>query len=126
MGHVRLHNDIDAVDLRARVTHAFVDAAVASSAALHAILVTLYRRTPEALAHAQRVGLLAAQVADELGLDDRTIGDIDRAGWLHDLGKMVLPDRRPVGAERSDETDALQWSEQVIVASDIIARVPFL
>lgn len=126
MRHVRFHADIDAVDRRTRVTHAFVDGAVASSATLHSILVALYRRMPEALAHAQRVGLLAAQMAEELGLDERTVDDVERAGWLHDLGKMVMPDHRPEGAERSDETDALQWSEQVIVATDIIRKAPFL
>jgi putative two-component system response regulator len=42
--------------------------------------------------HTQRVGLLAAKLARELGMSDRDIGLIGRAAPLHDIGKIAIPD----------------------------------
>ena len=42
--------------------------------------------------HTQRVGLLAARLARELGMSDRDIGLIGRAAPLHDIGKIAIPD----------------------------------
>ena len=42
--------------------------------------------------HTQRVGLLAAKLARELGLSDRDVALIGRAAPLHDIGKIAIPD----------------------------------
>jgi len=42
--------------------------------------------------HTQRVGLLAARLARELGLPDRDVSLIGHAAPLHDIGKIAIPD----------------------------------
>jgi putative nucleotidyltransferase with HDIG domain len=42
--------------------------------------------------HTERVAELAAQLARQLGLPDRTVWLIRRAAPLHDLGKIAIPD----------------------------------
>jgi hypothetical protein len=45
--------------------------------------------TPE---HAERVGVLVARLAREMGLPDRVVRVLRRAAPLHDLGKIAIPD----------------------------------
>jgi len=108
-----------------RLTAAFVEAGVASSGTLMALLSTIYRRSPEALGHVQRVALLATRVGEELGLAERALDDLERAAWVHDLGKLVVPDRVQGAVEVSAEDVAL-WSEQVQAAAAIAGAAPFL
>ncbi len=115
----------ECAERRARIALAFDESAVASSAALHALLVTIYRRRPDALGHAHRVAEMALRIAHELALDDDDLGHLERAAWLHDLGKFVLPDPESASPP-SMEIDALRWSEQVLVATEIVRRTPFL
>jgi putative two-component system response regulator len=42
--------------------------------------------------HSERVGILAAQLAQELGLADEEVATIKMAGQLHDIGKIGVPD----------------------------------
>ena len=78
---------------QARLTAAFVDRAVGSSGMLHAVLTTICRSAPEPLAHAQRVAFVARRIGADLGLRERDLDDVERAAWVHDLGKLVVPDR---------------------------------
>jgi response regulator RpfG family c-di-GMP phosphodiesterase len=109
-----------------RLTAAFVDSAVASSGMLYTVLTTIYRSAPEPLAHAQRVGFVARRIGEDLGLPERDLDDIERAAWVHDLGKLVVPDQalripKSVGPE-----DVLHWGRQVSVGAEIVGSVPFL
>jgi putative two-component system response regulator len=97
---------------------------IGSSGALRALLATLYQRTPEALAHADSVAMMSCRIGKELGLEERDLADLERAAWLHDLGGHVLPD--DTDGARRDDGDVLHWSEQIVVATDIMRRVPFL
>src|SRR6185436_12832364 len=78
---------------QARLTAAFVESAVGSSGMLHAVLTTIYRTAPEPLAHAQRVAFVARRIGEDLGLPERGLDDLERAAWVHDLGKLVVPDQ---------------------------------
>lgn len=42
--------------------------------------------------HTERVGLMAMQLAREIGLSDRTVALIRRAAPLHDIGKIAVPE----------------------------------
>jgi HD-GYP domain-containing protein (c-di-GMP phosphodiesterase class II) len=104
---------------------AFDESCVASTAALRSLLVTLYREVPDALAHAHRVAEMSLCIGRELSLTDDQLAELERAAWLHDLGKFLLPDRNQLTAPSVDG-DALRWTEQVVVAAEIIRRTPFL
>jgi putative nucleotidyltransferase with HDIG domain len=44
-------------------------------------------------AHGHEVAMLAARIADEVGLSAETIDHLRLAGLLHDIGKLWIPDR---------------------------------
>ena len=56
------------------------------------LLQVLADEEPAQLEHAREVAGLAAGVALALGLDRRTREDVARAGELHDIGKLAIPD----------------------------------
>jgi response regulator RpfG family c-di-GMP phosphodiesterase len=74
-----------------RLASAFSESGIGSSAALQALLVTLYRRDPEGLAHVQRVALQAIKLGEALGIAGRDLDDLERAAWLHDVGRIAVP-----------------------------------
>lgn len=48
-------------------------------------------RDPYTAGHQKRVAKLAMAIAQEMGLPERTIDGIRVTGYLHDLGKLVIP-----------------------------------
>lgn len=48
-------------------------------------------KSPFTGAHSQRVGNVAEQIARHLGLSEQGVVDVRRAGLLHDLGKLGVP-----------------------------------
>lgn len=48
-------------------------------------------KSPFTASHSKRVGDLAADVARELGWSPSEVADVHRAGLLHDLGKLSVP-----------------------------------
>ncbi|MGK2961951.1 MAG: HD domain-containing phosphohydrolase [Gemmatimonadaceae bacterium] len=49
-------------------------------------------RDDETGRHTQRVGVMAAELAQAMGLDSHTVDLIERAAPLHDIGKIGIPD----------------------------------
>jgi response regulator RpfG family c-di-GMP phosphodiesterase len=111
---------------QARLTSAFVEEAIATSATLQAVLARLYRRDPESLAHANRVAQLSLRIGEELGLAERTLDDLERAAWIHDLGKFVVPDSAPEDVDPFGPRGTTLGGQQVDVVHAISAKVPFL
>jgi len=110
-----------------RVTSAFFESAIGSSAALEALLARLYRRDPAALAHAHRVAALATRIGEELGMAEGALDDLERAALLHDVGRLVLPDSPGAGDDVSPDRSAMSWrAEQVRLASEVVNDHPFL
>ena len=48
-------------------------------------------RDPYTAGHEWRVGLIAKAIATEMGLDEESIKSVEVAGYLHDLGKIIIP-----------------------------------
>lgn len=109
-----------------RLTAIFADAGIASSEALLSLLATLYRERPDDLAHVQRVAQVAVRIATELGLSEREIVDIERAAWVHDLGKLVIPERPDASVDGVTRVDIERWSEQLVATCDILDAAPAL
>jgi response regulator RpfG family c-di-GMP phosphodiesterase len=110
-----------------RVTAAFFESAIGSSAALESLLARLYRKDREALAHAHRVAALATRIGEELGMAERALDDLERAALLHDVGRLVLPDAAGIPEGVSPDRAAMERrTEQVRLASDVVKDHPFL
>lgn len=60
--------------------------------AVHSLLTALEERSPSTVAHARRVGAAAYRLAEfSRRMDQGTCEQIFLAGYLHDLGKLVVP-----------------------------------
>ena len=62
---------------RARVVAALQDNAVASTATLVAVVSTIYRQTPDALGHAQRVASASTRIGRELRFSARELQHLE-------------------------------------------------
>jgi putative nucleotidyltransferase with HDIG domain len=76
---------------RATVAGALAAAQASADAALHGLLSMLELHDRDAWGHSMRVARLALAIADELGLDDGSLSDLERGALLHDVGKLDMP-----------------------------------
>jgi two-component system cell cycle response regulator len=86
-----------------------------------AVLKMLHERDPDLYAHLRAVGELAERVARQLGLDEPTVRQVQRAAELHDIGKIAVPDailHKPGPLEQSE----LQFMRQYPIVGERIAR----
>lgn len=109
-----------------RLTAAFLETGIGSTAALEGLLARLYRRDAEALGHLHRVADLAAKIGEELGMPPEQMADLERAALLHDIGRLVVPDPPALAATRQDAATLVRRAAQVHVACEAAAGVPFL
>ncbi|HEX2024828.1 MAG TPA: diguanylate cyclase [Actinomycetota bacterium] len=90
------------------------------------LLGALYERYPELHDHLEAVGALAEQVAQELGMTAEDVAWTRRAGELHDVGKVAIPDailRKP------GPLDAEEWTfmqRHTVVGERILEVAPSL
>ncbi len=89
-------------------------------------ITALESKDPSLKGHCERVSLYAAEIAGVLGVPPDGLAVIRRAGLLHDLGKLVLPDALVLKAERltDDEYGALR--RYPVLGARILRRLPFL
>jgi response regulator RpfG family c-di-GMP phosphodiesterase len=116
---------VSRAERQARLTSAFAESALATSFALHAVLSTLYRYDLETWAHSNRVGLRALRIGAALGLDTQTLDQLERAAWLHETGRLVVPDPEDYDGEGSERSDSYR-GEQVRAVFEMTQVVPFL
>jgi response regulator RpfG family c-di-GMP phosphodiesterase len=109
-----------------RLTTAFQETTIATTASLDGLLARLYRHDPDALAHLHRVAGLAVRIAEELGMPLQALADLERAALLHDIGRLVVPEPLAQASTRTDRALLQRRAEQVRVACDLTSGVPFL
>jgi len=114
------------MDAQSRITFAFVESAIATSAVLQAVLGRLYTNEPDALAHTQRVAQLAVRVGAELGMAERALDHLERAAWMHDIGRFVVAEPVSREADLFGADTSLARGEQAFAAAAIANSVPFL
>ena len=71
------------------------------------IVDTLHERSPEERNHAVAVSLLAQTLGKELGLSEDEIKTLQKAGFLHDIGKVVEGDSNVNAYEKIDESQRI-------------------
>jgi diguanylate cyclase (GGDEF)-like protein/PAS domain S-box-containing protein/putative nucleotidyltransferase with HDIG domain len=73
-------------------------------------------------AHASEVALYAALIAERLGLPEATVWRCRLGGWLHDVGKVAIPDSI---IDKPGSLDAAEWElmrTHPASGADIVAR----
>jgi putative two-component system response regulator len=82
-------------------------------------------RDPYTIGHERHVGLLAAAIAKEMGLDSQIVQGIRVGGFLHDVGKVAVPAELLVKPTRLTEVEFRIIKTHPIVGHDILSRIEF-
>ena len=61
-------------------------------ATIRALTSAIDARDPYTLGHSMRVGQLAVMLGRHLGLDEKTLANLEIGGYLHDIGKIGIRD----------------------------------
>jgi HD-GYP domain-containing protein (c-di-GMP phosphodiesterase class II) len=76
--------------------------------------------------HAQQVAELAVAVADRLGTSPATQLRCRLGGWLHDVGKIAIPDRVLAKAGELDEGEWALMQRHTLIGEQMVRRIPGL
>ena len=87
---------------------------------MQALVALATERTPEAMAHGERVARYAEEMAHELALSDAGRRTLEAAARLHDIGKIVMPEALLT------KPSALSQSEQLIMRCRVDAGAEIL
>ncbi|MEZ5101469.1 MAG: diguanylate cyclase [Thermoleophilia bacterium] len=76
--------------------------------------------------HCHHVARLAGLVAEQLGQPEDAVVRTRVAGWLHDLGKVSIPDRILAKPDALDEEDWRVMRTHPALGEEIVLRIPAL
>jgi cyclic di-GMP phosphodiesterase len=92
-----LSRPINASELRARVRSLirlkrYTDDLDSAESVIVSLALTIEARDPSTDGHCQRLAAYATALGIELGLSDDDLAALERGGFLHDIGKVGIPD----------------------------------
>jgi putative nucleotidyltransferase with HDIG domain len=93
---------------------------------LEALGAAIDLRDSETAGHSRRVTLYSAKLAKELGAKEQERKTIAMGAWLHDIGKLAIPDAillKP-GALTEEEWSIMRSHAQI--GFDLVKGIPFL
>ncbi len=70
----------------------YYDSRSLKSKTIDIIMNTLFEKSPRDKMHSERVGNISAMIAEKLGLEKEHVNKIRVGGWLHDIGKIGIPE----------------------------------
>lgn len=93
---------------------------------LEALGGALDLRDTETEGHCKRVTAFTVAIARHIGLSKEKIRNIARGAFLHDLGKMAIPDAILRKPGKLDEVEWVTMREHSILGYKMVSRIPFL
>ena len=84
----------------------FYDSRSLKGKTIDIVMKTLFEKSPREKLHSERVGNISAAIAKELGFDKERINKIRVAGFLHDIGKIGIPENI---LNKKGKLDAQEW-----------------
>jgi len=87
----------EAAELHARIRSLvrlkrYTDELESAEAVILGLGATIEARDPNTQGHCQRLAKFATALGRELGLDNTDLAALERGGYLHDIGKIAVPD----------------------------------
>jgi putative two-component system response regulator len=82
---------------------------------------TIEARDPNTRGHCQRLATYATALGRSLGLDEADIGALQRGGFLHDIGKIAVPDSVLLKDGRLDAVESRVMREHPVVGDALCA-----
>lgn len=90
---------------------------------LYSLVLSLETRDLYSAGHSKRVAELSKQLAEKFGLNKDMIEVIKRAGLLHDIGKIGIPDNVLLKNTRLDLQETIKIREHPMIASSLLRTV---
>ncbi|MEM6429221.1 MAG: HD domain-containing phosphohydrolase [Deinococcota bacterium] len=117
---------IQASLLARRSANAYKRTQQAYEDSIHVLGLALEHRDDETKGHTDRVTDLALRVAHEMGLDNDARDALRRGAYLHDIGKIAIPDailRKP-GQLSAEEWQLMR--NHTVIGNHFVAQLSFL
>jgi putative two-component system response regulator len=95
-------------------------------ATLEALVAVVEARDPWFAGHSRRVAQLAASIASEIGRSDEEVEQVRRAGMLHDIGMIAVPEGLLSKQGPLTPTEFDHIKRHTVVGSQILMPLPHL
>jgi putative two-component system response regulator len=116
----------DVAELHARIRSLvrlkrYTDELESAEAVILGLGATIEARDPSTRGHCQRLSFYATTLGRSLGLDETDLGALDRGGFLHDIGKIAVPDSVLLKGGKLDPQESRVMREHPIVGDALCA-----
>ena len=119
-----LGKPFDALELHARIQSLvrlkrYTDELESAESVILGMGATIEARDPTTQGHCQRLATYATRLGRLLGLDDTDLAALERGGFLHDIGKIAVPDRVLLKGGKLDSQESRVMREHPVVGDAI-------
>lgn len=121
---VSAHSDL--AEVNTRLANSLDDLEMHSLGTLQALVAAVDAKDSYTARHSIAVTDYAVAIARQLGLEECEIRDVERAGLLHDVGKIGTPETILLKPSRLDEEEFTVMCEHSAMGGHIVESVPFL
>jgi putative two-component system response regulator len=116
----------DSSELHARIQSLvrlkrYTDELESAEAVIMGLGATIEARDPTTNGHCQRLAHYATRLGRTLGLDDSDLAALERGGFLHDIGKIAVPDRVLLKDGKLDPHESRMMRKHPIVGDSLCA-----
>lgn len=112
--------------LNRRITHAAQELLESNTALLRSLGSAVSKKDTDTDLHNYRVTLYAVRLAEALGVHQPDMQRLIVGAFLHDVGKIGVPDHILLKPGRLTEEEYTQMKSHVFIGADIIASAPWL
>src|SRR5439155_11653585 len=121
-----LTKPFDGTELRARIRSLvrlkrYTDELESAEAVLLGLGATIEARDPCTRGHCQRLARYATRLGRSLGLDEADLAALDRGGFLHDIGKIAVPDSVLLKGGALDAQESRVMREHPVIGDALCA-----
>lgn len=93
---------------------------------LEALGAAIDLRDSETAGHSHRVAAYSVRIAREWGATEQELKTFARGAWLHDIGKLAIPDAILLKPGALNEQEWTIMRSHVQIGFDLVKRIPFL
>jgi len=121
-----LSKPFDTMELHARIQSLvklkrYTDELESAEAVILGLGATIEARDPTTQGHCERLASYATSLGKSLGLDDTDLGALGRGGFLHDIGKIAVPDAVLLKDGKLDQTEVRVMRAHPVVGDALCA-----
>ncbi|PYR55564.1 MAG: hypothetical protein DMF91_23985 [Acidobacteria bacterium] len=99
----------------------YTDELESAEAVILGLGATIEARDPTTRGHCQRLAHYGTTLGKSLGLNERDLSALDRGGFLHDIGKIAVPDRVLLKGGKLDASESKVMREHPVVGDALCA-----